>query len=38
MNTVLPLVKKYGACVVGLALDEMVFLKQQRADLRLQRR
>lgn len=22
MNTVLPLVKKYGACVVGLALDE----------------
>lgn len=36
LATVLPLVKKYGASVVGLALDETVSRKPPRADLRLQ--
>lgn len=37
IKTVLPLVKKYGAAVVGLTLDEMVFLRVQIKDLKLQR-
>ena len=37
LSTVLPLVKKYGACVVGLTLDETVFQRQRRADLKLQK-
>ena len=36
LATVLPLVKKYGASVVGLALDENGIPKTAEADLRLQ--
>ena len=37
LSTVLPLVKKYGACVVGLTLDENGIQRQRRADLKLQK-
>ena len=34
LKNVLPIVKKYGAAVVGLTLDKEVFLQKQKKDLK----